>query len=119
MVYHLVFCPKYRRKIFLIPGIKERFHEITERICKDHDIYILSLDFGEDYVYMEVDIPPEINIKDAIREIKAATSSSLRQEFVKLSSMHSLWTRSYFLSTEESIDKDTINGFLAAQKRRP
>ncbi|WP_367303522.1 transposase, partial [uncultured Dubosiella sp.] len=27
--YHFVFCPRYRRKIFLIPGVEERFKELV------------------------------------------------------------------------------------------
>ncbi|MDD6451927.1 MAG: transposase, partial [Lachnospiraceae bacterium] len=27
--YHLVFCPRYRRKIFNIPGVEDRFKELT------------------------------------------------------------------------------------------
>ena len=26
--YHFVFCPRYRRKIFLIPGVEGRFKEL-------------------------------------------------------------------------------------------
>ena len=31
--YHFVFCPKYRRKIFLIPNVETRFKELTQQIC--------------------------------------------------------------------------------------
>lgn len=32
--YHFVFCPRYRRKIFLIPNVEERFKELVKIKCK-------------------------------------------------------------------------------------
>ena len=31
--YHFVFCPRYRRKIFLVDGVEERFKQLTREIC--------------------------------------------------------------------------------------
>ena len=33
--YHFVFCPKYRRKIFLIPNLEDRYKELTRQKCKE------------------------------------------------------------------------------------
>ena len=37
--YHFVFCPRYRRKIFLIPNIEKRFKELVKLKCKDCLLY--------------------------------------------------------------------------------
>ena len=34
--YHIVFCPRYRRKIFSIPGVEDRFKELTRQECAKH-----------------------------------------------------------------------------------
>lgn len=36
--YHFVFCPRYRRKIFLIPNVEERFKELVKMKCKELEI---------------------------------------------------------------------------------
>ena len=42
----------------------------------------------------------------------------LRKEFKELSKMSSLWTRSYFVSTEDFISLDTIKWYVEQQKTR-
>lgn len=32
--YYVVFCPRYRRKIFLIPGVESRYKELVEKYVK-------------------------------------------------------------------------------------
>lgn len=36
--YHFVFCPRYRRKIFLISNVERRFKELVKIKCKELDI---------------------------------------------------------------------------------
>ena len=36
--YHFVFCPRYRRKIFLIPNVEERFKHMVKFICEEIEI---------------------------------------------------------------------------------
>lgn len=36
--YHFIFCPRYRRKIFLIKGVEERFEELVKLKCEEMEI---------------------------------------------------------------------------------
>jgi len=52
-----------------------------------------------------------------VKELKGATSFSLRQEFKPLlSKLPSLWTRSYFAATVGSVSEDGIKAYIQAQK---
>ena len=42
--YHFVFCPRFRRKIFDIPGVEERFKELVSFICEKNAIEILAME---------------------------------------------------------------------------
>ena len=42
--YHFVFCPRYRRKIFNIPNVENRFKELVINICKENDFEIIALE---------------------------------------------------------------------------
>ena len=76
--YHLVFCPKYRRKIFLIPGVEEAFKKhVTER-CNELGVDILAMECHIDHVHMFVDAPPQLSIPEIVRNIKGCTSHTLR-----------------------------------------
>lgn len=48
--YHFIFCPRYRRKIFDIPNVEERFKEIVKNICSENDIQIIAIECDKDHV---------------------------------------------------------------------
>ncbi len=117
--YHLVFCPRYRRKIFNIPGVEERFKELTTLECKRRGIEILAMECHIDHVHMFVSVlPKSSNLPSLVQQIKGATSAKLRKEFAQLSKMPNLWTRSYFVSTAGNVSSETIKWYVETQKTR-
>lgn len=116
--YHFVFCPRYRRKIFLIPGVEEAFKKEAVSICQNSNIDILAMECHVDHVHMLVSVYPQQTIPDVVKQIKGATSNKLREEFSQLENMPSLWTRSYFVSTAGSVSSETIEWYVSTQKAR-
>ena len=57
--YHLVFCPRYRRKIFLMDGLEARFKELVAQICEQNDIRILAMECHIDHCHLFVNVPPD------------------------------------------------------------
>ena len=94
--YHFVFCPQYRRKIFNIQGVEDRFKELTIAGCNKQGIEILALDWHIDHVHIFVSVLPTMSVPNIMKQIKGCTSLQLRKEFPQLNAMPSLWTRSYF-----------------------
>ena len=117
--YHFVFCPRYRRKIFNIPGFKERFKELVSEACEEHGIEIINLSCGDDYVYIYVSVFPSMSTRDIMNCIKSCTTVTLRKEFEQLKAMPNLWTRNYFVTTESGVDQETIQWYVNSQKKRP
>lgn len=116
--YHFVFCPRYRRKIFLIPKIEERFKNLVKLKCKEMDINILAIECNKDHVHMFLNCLPTQSPSDIMKSIKGYTSKILREEFEILSKMPSLWTRSYFVSTAGNVCSETIKKYVENQKTR-
>ena len=117
--YHFVFCPRYRRKIFNIEGLEDRFKELTVKECQKQGIEILAMECHIDHVHMFVSVLPTLSIPKIMQLVKGATSVQLREEFPQLKSMPSLWTRSYFVSTAGSVSSETIQWYVNTQKTRP
>lgn len=117
--YHFVFCPRYRRKIFNIPGVEERFKQLTTAECKKQGIEILALECHIDHVHIFVSVLPTMSIPDIMKHIKGSSSLILRKEFVELKAMPSLWTRNYFVSTAGNVSSETIKWYVDTQKTRP
>lgn len=116
--YHIVFCPRYRRKIFNIPGVEDRFKVLTVMECEKNNIDVLAMECNVDHVHMFVSVYPQQTIPDVVKQIKGATSHKLREEFSQLKNMPSLWTRSYFVSTAGSVSSETIEWYISTQKTR-
>ena len=115
--YHFVFCPRYRRKIFKIPGVEQRFREITALECARNNIDVICMECYEDHVYLLVSVLPSMSIANIMRRIKKATSVQLKSEFSQLSGMSNLWTRNYLVSTENSISIETIEWYVGTQAK--
>ena len=116
--YHFVFCPRYRRKVFLIDGVEARFKELVRQICELNDIDILALECYEDHCHLFVNAPPKLSPSDIMRLVKSNTGLTLRKEFKEFAKTQNLWTRSYFVSTAGDINSDTIRKYVEEQKKR-
>ncbi len=116
--YHFVFCPRYRRKIFLIENVEQRFKELVSIKCKELDINILKIECDKDHTHIFLDCLPTLSPNKIMQEIKGYTSKALIQEFKQLSRMQSLWTRNYFVSTAVDVCDETIKKYVETQKKR-
>ncbi|WP_100529048.1 IS200/IS605 family transposase, partial [Paenibacillus sp. GM1FR] len=97
--YHFVFCPRYRRKIFLKLEVEQRFKELVHEVCAELNIVIVAMECDKDHTHMFLNALPTLIPADIMAKIKGVTSKKLREEFPHLLHLPSLWTRSYFVST--------------------
>ena len=52
--YHFVFCPRYRRRLFLVDGLETRFKELVAQICEQNGIVILAMECHIDHCHLFV-----------------------------------------------------------------
>lgn len=116
--YHFVFCPRYRRQIFLRHDVEIRFKQLVLEICEELDINMIALACDKDHTYMYLNAPPTLSPADIMAKIKRVTSKKLREEFPHLQHLPSLWTRSYFVSTAGNVSSETIKRYVGQQKTR-
>ena len=116
--YHFVFCPRYRRKIFNISNVEERFKELVNIVCEEMEIEVIAIECDKDHTHMFLNCLPSMSPADIMQKIKGYTSKVLREEFVELEKMPSLWTRSYFVSTAGNVCSETIKRYVENQKTR-
>ena len=116
--YHFVFCPRYRRKIFLIQRVEERFKALIDEKCKELNIKIIAIECDKDHVHIFLNCIPTQSPADIMQYIKGYTSKILRKEFEQLAKMPSLWTRSFFVSTAGNVCSETIKKYVENQTTR-
>ena len=116
--YHIIFCPKYRRKV-LVDGVEERLREILAETAQENNIVLNAIEIMPNYVHLFIEIDPRMAVHVAVRALKANTSRILRDEFPCLKSkLPSLWTRHYFCCTVGKLDDETINLYVISQKNK-
>ena len=116
--YHFVFCPRYRRKIFLIDGVETRFKELVSLICEKNGFNIIAIECDKDHCHLFLNCSPTDSPAAVMRTIKTNTAKALIKEFDALNKMKNLWTRSYFVSTAGDVSAATIKRYVEAQKTK-
>ena len=116
--YHVIFCPKYRRKV-LINGIDERFKEIVLSMQENENFIVLEVEVMPDYVHLLLDVDPTIGINVVISRIKGKTAHILTREFPEIRRrIPTLWTRSKFIATVGSVSLETVKEYIKSQKTK-
>lgn len=114
--YHVVWCPKYRRKV-LVDGVDARLKEILHEVVSETTGEILEIEVMPDHVHVLVEIDPQYGIAKLVRNMKGRSSRFLRQEFPWLKSrLPTLWTNSYFVSTVGGAPSSIVKQYIENQK---
>jgi putative transposase len=116
VVYHIIWCPKRRRKVLVGP-IRGRLEQIIREVAAEHDWMVLELAIQPDHVHLFLRADPYTTPSDIPRLIKGRSSHDLRKEFPSLLKLPSLWTRSFLLSTAGNVSQETLQKYIARQSR--
>ena len=116
--YHLVWCPKYRRKVLTV-GVDERLARIIEdTVAELKRAQIIALEVMPDHVHLLVDCDPQFGIHKLVKLLKGRSSRLLRSEFPHLKKrLPTLWTNSYFCATVGGAPLTVIKQYVENQKR--
>lgn len=115
--YHLIWCPKYRRKV-LTNNIAIRLQELLIEKAQKINVQIEKIAIMPDHVHLFVK-STSINAPHYIvQQLKGYSSRILRQEFKTLRSrLPTLWTRSYYVETIGHISEKTVKKYIEDQKK--
>lgn len=115
--YHLVWIPRRRRKV-LVGAVVDRLEDLLREKAKELEVGIEHLAVCPDHLHMFINAPPALAVSQIVYRFKGYTSGRLRQEFVHLMKMPSMWTTAYFASTAARISEVTIQKYIEAQSTR-
>ena len=114
--YHIVWCPKYRRKVLINP-IDVRLKALIAEIATEHNMSMLALEVMPDHVHLFIEADTTISVAEIVNRIKGKTSRLLRQEFPSLRSrLPTLWSRSYYAGSVGHVSQDTVQKYIENQK---
>jgi putative transposase len=114
--YHVVWCPKYRRKV-LTGEIAERCNQILQFVCDKYQAELIAFEVMPDHIHILVEVDPQFGIHKLVKHMKGLSSRLLRLEFPQLKKrLPCLWTNSYFVSTVGGAPLSIIKTYVENQK---
>jgi len=116
VVYHIIWCPKRRRKVLVGP-VRDRLEQIIHEVVDENGWQIIQLSIQPDHVHLFIRSNPYTLPSDIPRLIKGRSSHDLREEFPPLRKLPSLWTRSFFLSTAGTLSQEIIPRYSERQSK--
>ena len=117
--YHLVWCPKYRKKV-LVGRIEARLRELLYEKANNMGVEIEALEIMPDHVHMFVSADLTEAPQRLANQFKGYSSRILRLEFASLKSrLPTLWSRSYYVGSVGHVSEDSVKQYIANQKTRP
>ena len=105
--YHIVFAPKYRRKVFY--GEKRlEIGAILRELCEWKGVKIITAEVCPDHVHMLVEIPPKMTVSGFMGFLKGKSSIMIYQKWGNMKYKYrnrSFWCRGYYVDTAGKNDK--------------
>ena len=113
---HIVWCPKYRRKV-LVDAVAQRLDQLFREKSSELGFTIHALEIMPDHVHLFLEHDPTRGVAEIVNRLKGYTSRILRQEFPSLRSrLPTLWSRSYYAGSVGHVSEATIRKYIEDQK---
>ena len=118
--YHLIFCPKYRRRILKDEIREYAGREIENLLRQKEGIEIIEMNVQADHVHLIVWIPPKYSISEIMGYLRGKLAIRIFQRYEKLGKQfwgRHLWGRGYCVSTI-GIDETRIREYVRWQENK-
>ena len=115
--YHIVFTPKYRRKI-IYNQIRRDIGEILRRLCDYKGVEIIEGHLMPDHVHIPVGIPPKISVSSFMGYLKGKSALMVFDEHANLKykfGNRRFWAEGYYVSTV-GLNEATIAKYIREQE---
>jgi putative transposase len=118
LVVHMVFVPKYRRRV-----ITERVFEVLRaawiEVCTEYDAEILETNCEPDHVHLLLAYPPKVRLSELAGRLKAISSRRVRErgfpEVTRVLRGSHFWSASYFAASCGGAPIETLRRYVESQ----
>ena len=115
--YHIVFIPKYRRKV-MYGKVKEDIRDIIRTLCRYKKVEIIEGAVRQDHVHLCQGIPPKLAISEFMGYLKGKSALMIYDRHPELGNKfeRDFWARGYYVSTIGNVDEATIRKYIREQE---
>ncbi|MFK7761182.1 MAG: IS200/IS605 family transposase [Candidatus Midichloriaceae bacterium] len=118
LMYHFVWIPKYRHKVFKSP-YREVLKDIIKKVGYDYDINIIELEVPLDHIHVIVKYESKISPSYIMQVIKSISARKFFEFYPNIKNKYfwggKLWTQSYFVESIGNVNEETIRRYIKNQ----
>ena len=118
--YHLVWYPKYKKKLFAQRQLRERAEEIFLEIADQYDLEIEEMAVSEDHIHLLISFPPRYSISEVVKTMKSISARVLFKEYPSIKKElwnKEIWEDGYFARTVgDRMTADIIERYISNHK---
>ena len=115
--YHIVFTPKYRKRI-LEGRLAQRLEELLREACEFHEWHLDELSIQLDHVHIMLQAWPKDSVSHILHILKGGTARAVRSEFPALQEVlwgSSFWADGFFSETVGHVDEVVVRNYIRSQ----
>ena len=116
--YHVVFAPKYRRKVFFNEK-REEMREILRTLCQWKGVEIIEGHMMADHVHLLLSIPPKMSVSSFMGYLKGKSALMIFDKYANLKYKYGkrhFWAEGYYVSTV-GLNEATIKKYIEDQDK--
>ena len=121
LMYHFVWIPKYRHKVFKEP-YREMLKGIIRKIGYDYNIEVVELEVPEDHIHMVVRSEPKVSPSEVMQIVKSISAREFFKRYPEVKKRYfwgaKLWTQSYFVETVGRMTEEAVRHMSEISLRR-
>jgi len=117
--YHLVWSPKYRKRI-LVGALQAKVEQMFKEIAEVYDITIDEMEVSPDHVHLFCSFPPRYSIAQVVTRFKSLSARAVFREFPHVKRQlwgGEFWEDGYFARTVgDKVTAEVIRKYIQRHK---
>ena len=115
--YHVVFIPKYRRKV-MMERLKNEVAVTIKKVCELIGVKLVRGGVCKDHVHLYLSIPPKMSISTVMSKIKGKSALMIFDKHPDMRGKlgRHFWARGYYVETVGNVNEEVIEEYIKNQE---
>jgi putative transposase len=115
--YHIVFIPKYRRKV-MYGRLRGEVREILKTLCAYKKVEIIEGAVCADHVHLCASIPPKLRVSEFVGYLKGKSALMVFDKHPEMGSKYNrhFWARGYYVTTIGEVSQEAVKRYITQQQ---
>jgi len=117
IMYHIVWIPKYRKRV-LSGKVASRLRELIRECSDVNRWHVSEINIMPDHVHILIQLRPDISVSKAVQLLKGRSSKVIRKEFPSLKEFYwgdNFWSEGFFVETVGQLSEEAIKKYIKNQ----